>query len=154
MRKYDRIIFPKSIDGIIGLIHKNDSLGSYYAAYFNNEMIDYVDDTESDKEIERIVKMSLKKPLLFDEDTNIKDLIKVGNKCYWLDPEIKEYPKKERQDILKREFVIQMINGESNEEYKNEDDIILISDDFTETEVYANELVFVNQQKFICVIKK
>lgn len=71
----------------------------------------------------------------------IENLIKVGNQCYWLDPALYSYRKNTRKKALKRIFTIVAINGEADGVYTDEDDIILISDGTTESEVYANELV-------------
>ena len=53
-----------------------------------------------------------------------------GDAVYWNDPEIDDYPEEEREEALKRRFVVFNIRGE----------IISISDTYTTAEVYANEL--------------
>jgi len=55
---------------------------------------------------------------------------KVGDKVKWFDPAIDEYDEKDRQEQLDRVFTIFDIN----------DDIISISDGFSEAEVYDCEL--------------
>jgi hypothetical protein len=55
---------------------------------------------------------------------------KAGDAVYWNDPAIDDYPEEEREEALKRRFVIFDINGE----------IISISDTYTTAEVYASEL--------------
>lgn len=62
-----------------------------------------------------------------DEDT---DDFKVGDAVYWNDPAIDDYPEEQREDALKRRFVVFDIN----------DEIISISDTYTTAEVYASEL--------------
>ncbi len=76
---------------------------------------------------------------------NLETLVRIGNKCYWNDPAIQEYPKRSRLSALKRVFVIVKINGNENGIYTEKDDIILIKDtkSGTEAEVYANELFFI-----------
>ena len=66
-------------------------------------------------------------PYCDEEDT---DDFKVGDAVYWNDPAIDDYPEEEREDALKRRFVIFKIEGE----------IISISDTYTTAEVYASEL--------------
>ena len=63
----------------------------------------------------------------FDEDSHD---FKVGDAVYWNDPAINDYPEEEREEALKRRFVIFDISGE----------IISISDTYTTAEVYADEL--------------
>ena len=71
----------------------------------------------------------------------IENLIKVGNQCYWLERALYLYRKNTTKKALKIIFAIVAINGEAVGVYTDEDDIILISDGTTESEVYANELV-------------
>lgn len=73
--------------------------------------------------------------------TPVENLIKVGNKCYWLDPAANEMKKAARKKALKRLFTIISINGDIEGKYKSDDDIVLISDGCTESEVFASELV-------------
>ena len=61
-----------------------------------------------------------------DEDHDFE----VGDAVYWNDPAIDDYPEEEREEALKRRFVIFDISGE----------IISISDTYTTAEVYADEL--------------
>jgi hypothetical protein len=63
----------------------------------------------------------------FDEDSHG---FKAGDAVYWNDPAIDDYPEEEREEALKRRFVIFDISGE----------IISISDTYTTAEVYADEL--------------
>jgi hypothetical protein len=55
---------------------------------------------------------------------------KAGDAVYWNDPAIDDYPEEEREEALKRRFVVFDISGE----------IISISDTYTTAEVYACEL--------------
>ena len=64
-----------------------------------------------------------------DTDDDTHDF-KAGDAVYWNDPAIDDYPEEEREDALKRRFVIFDISGE----------IISISDTYTTAEVFANEL--------------
>lgn len=75
--------------------------------------------------------------------TPIESLIKVGNKCFWVDPNINSYKKTEKKKALKRIFTIISINGDENGVFNSDDDIILISDGNTENEVFAKELVII-----------
>ena len=59
---------------------------------------------------------------------------KPGDAVYWNDPAIEDYPEDEREEILKRRFVVFAVNGE----------IISISDTYTEAEVYENELIHIS----------
>lgn len=63
----------------------------------------------------------------FEEDSHD---FEVGDAVYWNDPAINDYPEEEREEALKRRFVIFDISGE----------IISISDTYTTAEVYASEL--------------
>lgn len=68
-----------------------------------------------------------------DEDIDGEDQdhdFKAGDAVYWNDPAIDDYPEEEREEALKRRFVIFDISGE----------IISISDTYTTAEVYADEL--------------
>lgn len=64
-----------------------------------------------------------------DDDDENHDF-KAGDAVYWNDPAIDDYPEEEREEALKRRFVIFDISGE----------IISISDTYTTAEVYASEL--------------
>lgn len=75
--------------------------------------------------------------------TPIESLLKVGNKCFWIDPAINDYKKTEKKKALKRIFTIISINGDENGVFKSDDDIIVISDGNTESEVFAKELVII-----------
>jgi hypothetical protein len=55
---------------------------------------------------------------------------KAGDAVYWNDPAIDDYPEEEREEALKRRFVVFDVSGE----------IISISDTYTTAEVYASEL--------------
>ena len=67
----------------------------------------------------------------FDEmDTTDEHDFKAGDAVYWNDPAINDYPEEERDEVLKRRFVIFDISGE----------IISISDTYTTAEVCASEL--------------
>ena len=60
----------------------------------------------------------------------------IGDIVRWDDPAINDYQEDEREGALKREFEIIDIFGEG------EDTTILISDGYTEVEVYPWELDF------------
>ena len=62
-----------------------------------------------------------------DDDTHD---FKAGDAVYWNDPAIDDYPEEEREEALKRRFVVFKVEGE----------IISISDTYTTAEVYADEL--------------
>lgn len=59
--------------------------------------------------------------------------LKVGDTVFWNDPAIHEYPREEIYDALTRRFVVNKIENE----------IISISDSYSEVEAYANELVHI-----------
>lgn len=59
--------------------------------------------------------------------------LKVGDTVFWNDPAIHEYPREEIYDALTRRFVVNKIENE----------IISISDSYSEVEAYANELVYI-----------
>ena len=66
-----------------------------------------------------------------DEDIDDEDHdFEAGDAVYWNDPAIDDYPEDEREEALKRRFVIFKVEGE----------IISISDTYTTAEVYADEL--------------
>lgn len=64
------------------------------------------------------------------DSTDDEHDFKAGDAVYWNDPAIDDYPDDEREEALKRRFVIFGISGE----------IIRISDTYTTAEVYASEL--------------
>ena len=64
------------------------------------------------------------------DDTDDGHDFKAGDAVYWNDPAINDYPEEEREDALKRRFVVFKVKGE----------IISISDTYTTAEVYASEL--------------
>ena len=53
-----------------------------------------------------------------------------GDAVYWYDPAINDYPEEEREEALKRRFVVFKVEGE----------IVSISDTYTTADVYASEL--------------
>lgn len=59
---------------------------------------------------------------------------KIGDKVYWNDPAIDDYPDEEREMALNRRFVIVGIDGDYD------DAIIHITDCYTDAEVLPNEL--------------
>ena len=68
---------------------------------------------------------------IFELDSTDDDHdFKVGDAVYWNDPAIDDYPEEEREEALKRRFVVFKVEGE----------IISISDTYTMAEVYADEL--------------
>ena len=64
------------------------------------------------------------------DSTDDEHDFEVGDAVYWNDPAIDDYPEEEREDALKRRFVVFDVEGE----------IIRISDTYTTAEVYASEL--------------
>jgi hypothetical protein len=76
-------------------------------------------------------------PMVF-EDTNEHNF-KVGDKVYWDDPAITDYPEDEREDLLNRRFVIIGVDG------YDDDSIIHITDCYTDAEVYASELRYITE---------
>lgn len=64
------------------------------------------------------------------DNTDDEHDFKAGDAVYWNDPAIDDYPEEEREEALKRRFVVFDISGE----------IISISDTYTTAEVYASEL--------------
>lgn len=64
------------------------------------------------------------------DSTDDEHDFKTGDAVYWNDPAIDDYPEEEREEALKRRFVVFDISGE----------IISISDTYTTAEVYASEL--------------
>ena len=64
------------------------------------------------------------------DDFEASHNFKAGDAVYWNDPAIDDYPEEEREEALKRRFVVFDVSGE----------IISISDTYTEAEVYADEL--------------
>lgn len=68
-----------------------------------------------------------------DEDDDYTPEFKVGDAVYWNYPAIDGYPEEERDEVLKRRFVVFKVSG----------DIIHISDTYTIAEVYADELVHI-----------
>lgn len=62
-------------------------------------------------------------------------MLKIGTKVKWHDPAIEDYDVEDREEVLNRVFEI--IDAPDEIE---EDSIILISDGFTEAEVYPGEL--------------
>ena len=64
------------------------------------------------------------------DSTDDEHDFKAGDAVYWNDPAIDDYPEDEREEALKRRFVVFDISGE----------IISISDTYTTAEVYASEL--------------
>lgn len=66
--------------------------------------------------------------------------IKIGSKVKWNDPAVEDYDMKYRKKVLNRIFKVFSINGGA-ESCASGDDIVCISDGFSEAEVYARELV-------------
>jgi hypothetical protein len=64
------------------------------------------------------------------DSTNDGHDFEVGDAVYWNDPAINDYPVEEREEALKRRFVVFKVEGET----------ISISDTYTTVEVYASEL--------------
>ena len=77
----------------------------------------------------------------FDEldfmDTN--PIYEIGASCHWNYPNIDEYD--DVEDARNRIFKIISIGD--NDVYENDDDIIVITDGFSEVEVYSNEIEIV-----------
>lgn len=71
---------------------------------------------------------------------NKYDFIKIGAKVKWNDPGIDEYDPEDREYVLSREFEVVSIHGLDEERVTSDDDIILISSEYSEAEVYPSEL--------------
>ena len=67
---------------------------------------------------------------------NPYDFIKEGAKVYWNDPAINDYPQEEREDALKRVWVVEDVPP-----YIDSDTIISIHTKGSTAEVYASELL-------------
>lgn len=67
--------------------------------------------------------------------------IKIGSKVKWNDPAVEDYDTKYRKKVLNRIFKVFSINNGGDERCESGDDIVCISDGFSEAEVYARELV-------------
>lgn len=67
--------------------------------------------------------------------------IKIGSKVKWNEPGIEDYDIKYRKKVLDRIFKVFSINNGKSEKCENGDDIVGISDGFSEAEVYARELI-------------
>ena len=73
---------------------------------------------------------------------NDYDKLHTGAKVRWIDPGIEDYDPEDREDILQRVFVI--YDCPNPDEIEN-DTVIGITNEYTEAEVNAYELVFVEQ---------
>lgn len=68
------------------------------------------------------------------------DFIRVGAKVRWNDPVIHDYDPEEREEQLNTEWVVDAILGLDEDEVTSDSDIILISSEYSEAEVYPSEL--------------
>lgn len=68
------------------------------------------------------------------------DFIRVGAKVHWNDPAINDYDPEEREEQLNTEWVVDAILGRDEDEVTSDDDIVLISSEYSEAEVYPSEL--------------
>ena len=68
------------------------------------------------------------------------DIIRVGAKVRWNDPAIHDYDPEEREEQLNTEWVVDAILGLDEDEVTSDSDIILISSEYSEAEVYPSEL--------------
>lgn len=68
------------------------------------------------------------------------DFIRVGAKVRWNDPAIHDYDPEEREEQLNTEWVVDAILGLDEDEVTSDSDIILISSEYSEAEVYPSEL--------------
>lgn len=105
-----------------------DEDGDFYID-FSDRCTAYDEDLECNSEDawSLLWSLLLEDVLGFDEDSHD---FKAGDAVYWNDPAIDDYPEDEREEALKRRFVVFDISGE----------IISISDTYTTAEVYASEL--------------
>ena len=101
----------------------------FYITFSETQFTAYEDELEHNSEDawEMLWKQILEK--LNEEDFELHNF-KPGDAVYWNDPAINDYPEDEREELLKRRFVVFAVNGE----------IISISDTYSEAEVNANEL--------------
>lgn len=68
------------------------------------------------------------------------DFIRVGAKVRWNVPAIHDYDPEEREEQLNTEWVVDAILGLDEDEVTSDSDIILISSEYSEAEVYPSEL--------------
>lgn len=107
--------------------------GDFYITFSESHCTAYEDELESNTEDawEMLWEAVLD---YFDCDDFELHNFKPGDVVYWNDPAINDYPEDEREELLKRRFVVFAVNGE----------IISISDTYSEAEVYANELNYIS----------
>ena len=67
----------------------------------------------------------------------MKNIFKVGEKVRWNDPKINDFNEEEREDILARIYRVEKILFRGN---RYDQAVYLISNDFSEAEVYHDEL--------------
>lgn len=68
------------------------------------------------------------------------DFIRVGAKVRWNGPAIHDYDPEEKEEQLNTEWVVDAILGLDEDEVTSDSDIILISSEYSEAEVYPSEL--------------
>lgn len=71
---------------------------------------------------------------------NKYDFIKVGARVRWNDPGINDYDPEDRESQLNIEWEVDAIVGADDEAVTSDDDMILISSEYSEAEVYPDEL--------------
>lgn len=71
---------------------------------------------------------------------NKYDFIKVGARVRWNGPGINDYNPEDREEQLNTEWVVDAIVGSDEECVTTDCDIVLISSEYSEAEVYPSEL--------------
>lgn len=107
--------------------------GDFYITFSESHCTAYEDELESNTESAWEMLWEIVLDYFDCDDFDLHDF-KPGNEVYWNDPTINDYPEDEREELLKRRFVVFAVNGE----------IISISDTYSEAEVYASELVHIS----------
>ena len=107
--------------------------GDFYITFILSNFTAYEDELESNTEDDWSMLWEAVLNYFDCDDFDIHNF-KPGDTVYWNDPNINDYPEDEREELLKRRFVVFAVNY----------DIISISDTYSEAEVYANELTYIS----------
>ena len=107
--------------------------GDFYITFILSNFTAYEDELESNTEDDWSMLWEAVLNYFDCDDFDIHNF-KPGDTVYWNDPNINDYPEDEREELLKRRFVVFAVNY----------DIISISDTYSEAEVYANELNYIS----------
>ena len=106
-----------------------DDCGNFYIDFYGEDFRTYEEDLDVNSETEWDLLADFTN--MYFEFDSLE--LKVGDTVFWNDPAIHEYPREEIYDALTRRFVVNKIENE----------IISISDSYSEVEAYANELVHI-----------